>query len=278
MKLGSLILCLPLVCAPPEQAAAWGASGHSIVAEIAQRRLTPDALREMKALLGGEISLASIASWADSVEVVRPETINWHFVNIPFEARSYEPDRDCKQTSRGDCVVNAIGRFTMTLADRTAPNAKRAEALTFLVHLVADVHQPMHCINRNDAGGSMTQVEFFDTPMSLHAVWDFAILDKHTYDWGQIVREVESDELPRLDARVLPGQPEDWALESHEAAVKYGYALPPDLKLADAYYRQSLPVVSHRLALAAARLALLLNEALSGRDIFHRPAENLGKK
>lgn len=75
---------------------AWGAAGHSIIAELAERQLSAPALREVKRLLGGQKSLASISSWADQIQVLRPETRNWHFVNIPFDAEKYVEERDCK--------------------------------------------------------------------------------------------------------------------------------------------------------------------------------------
>jgi hypothetical protein len=103
-------------------ACAWGTSGHSIVAEIAQRRLEPGVLRKIKELLGGEDSLASVASWADDIILVRPDTINWHFVNIPYKATvATMIRRDCRETSRGDCVVEAIRRLRLTLMDVSKP-------------------------------------------------------------------------------------------------------------------------------------------------------------
>jgi hypothetical protein len=245
------------------EAASWGASGHSIIAEIAQRRLNPQALRTIKELLGGDVSLASVASWADELAQVRPETVNWHFVNIPYDATSYDPARDCKETPRGDCVINAIARARAVLADRKASRQQRAEALMLLIHFVGDVHQPLHAANRNDAGGSQVAVTFFDRPMSLHGVWDFGIIDKRTYDWGEYVRYLEQCWLRGKDISILQqGTPVDWAQEAHRAAVDVAYAVPDDFKLGQPYYERSLPVVDRQLALAGVRLARVLNQAL----------------
>jgi hypothetical protein len=272
MKIGTGLLTVFFAIAPLHQAASWGVSGHSIVAEIAQRRLAPDVLPKIRRLLGGEVSLASIASWADQVTLLRPHTINWHFVNIPYDATSYVAARDCKDTPKGDCVVNAIQRARATLADRSAPRQKKTEALMFLVHLVGDVHQPLHCADRDDAGGNKLAVTFFDTRMSLHAVWDYGMIDRHTLYWGEYVRQIEHDWFPGKDIRTLArGEPADWAWETHRAAVEVAYDLPEDLKLADAYYRRSLPVVSRQLALAGLRLARVLNEAFGRRGYFVSP-------
>jgi hypothetical protein len=266
MARAALLACL-FALAPAEQALSWGASGHSIIAEIAQRRLEPRVFAQIEDLLGGQISLASIASWADDMALVRPNTINWHFVNIPYDATSYDPSRDCKPTSRGDCIINAIERSRVTLVDPLAPKRDRIEALKFMVHFVGDVHQPLHTIDRNDAGASKFPVLFFDTPMSLHAVWDYGIIEKRTYDWGQYAEILEHNWLAGRDIRALQaGNPVDWALQAHAAAVKVAYAVPEDHKLGQAYYQQSLPTVDQQLALAAIRLAHMLNVAFGHPD------------
>jgi hypothetical protein len=273
MKAGAVLLVAVFALAPVQEAAAWGASGHSIVAEIAQRRLHPRALRQVKKLLGGEKSLASIASWADDITLLRPNTANWHFVNIPYDADDYLPARDCPETAKGDCAINAIARSRAVLADARAPAQQRAEALKFLVHFVGDVHQPLHCTDRNDAGGNKVAVAFFGSAMSLHAVWDYGIIDKHTFDWGQYVDELERNWIAGKDlARLQRGSPVDWALEAHKLAVEVVYVLPEDLKLGEDYYRRALPVVDRQLALAGVRLAALLNQILVPEGRRGKPA------
>jgi hypothetical protein len=266
------VLATLLAAVPLHQAHSWGTGGHSVIAEIAQRRLAPDVLRRVRRLLGGEVSLASIAGWADQVALLRPDTVNWHFVNIPYDAKSYDPARDCRSTLRGDCVINAIARARATLKDRSARPQTKAEALMYLVHFVGDVHQPLHCADRNDAGGTKLAVTFFDTRMSLHAVWDYGIIDKRTFDWGEYVRHLEQSWLPGKDTRALTrGEPADWAWQAHTAAVDVAYVVPADLKLADAYYQRSLPVVDRQLALAGIRLARLINETFGRRGFIGNP-------
>ncbi len=178
-----------MLAAGVNEARAWGAAGHSIVAELAERRLKPKALSEMTKLLGGRKSLASISTWADEVQMLRPATRNWHFVNIPFDASDYVVDRDCTQKPGGDCVVRAIERMRAVLADRSKPRLERAEALMFLVHFIGDVHQPMHCVDRNDAGGGQLAVTFFGQSTNLHLVWDVGLIERRTHSWGEYVRD-----------------------------------------------------------------------------------------
>jgi hypothetical protein len=248
---------------PLNQAWSWGPSGHSIVAEIAQHQLHPTVFAQIERLLGGQTSLASVSTWADEVVKQRPETTRWHFVDIPYDATNYDPNRDCNPTPKGDCIINAIERLLATLKDRSEPKQRRAEALMFLVHFVGDLHQPLHVTERdNDAGGNRVAVTFFDVPMSLHMVWDIGIIERRTRGWGEYVRLIEHDWLPGKDIRKLQrGSLVDWALEAHAAAANVAYVLPDDLKLGEAYYQQSVPTVDRQLALAGIRLARLLNEA-----------------
>jgi hypothetical protein len=247
---------------PLNQAFSWGASGHSIIAEIAQHRLDPQVFAQIEQLLGRQVSIASIASWADDITQQRPDTVNWHFVNIPYDATTYDAAHECQPNPKGDCVIKAIERSLATLKKPSAPKDQRVEALKFLVHFVGDVHQPLHTIDRNDAGGSKLAVVFFDTPMSLHMVWDVGIIDHRTYDWGEYVRTLEHNWLPGKDTCALEsGDPVVWALQAHAAAVNVVYVLPEDLKLGEAYYQQSLPIVDQQLALAGIRLARVLDEA-----------------
>jgi hypothetical protein len=274
-RVRAAVLALALsATALPSEVQAWGSAGHSVVAEIAQRRLKPAAARRIKALLGTEASLASIASWADTLAIAKPQTRRWHFVNIPVGATGYDAGRDCQATAEGDCILAAIERARQTLANTRAPRAQRAEALKLLVHFMGDLHQPLHCADRNrDNGGNLLVVTFFGAPSTLHQVWDFGILDKASYDWGEHVRAA-SEWLAGQDTAVLSrGRPLDWVWESHVVAVESAYGPVSgvsDAALGDDYQRRSLPIVRRQLALAGVRLARLLNEAL-GRPEVRRP-------
>ena len=101
--------------------------------------------------------MVDIANWADGEghEAV-PGSAPWHYVNVPITATRY----DARFCSGGDCVVERIKHFRSVLADRRAPLRDRQRALLFLVHLVADVHQPLHVGDHHDKGGNLTQVQF----------------------------------------------------------------------------------------------------------------------
>jgi hypothetical protein len=248
---------------------AWGPEGHRIVAYIATARLTPQARDAVKSLLG-DATMADIASWPDEIRKDRPESGPWHYVDIPVDAAAYDATRDGRN---GDNVIDAIGRFSKILADPSAPKQQRVEALKFVVHFLGDIHQPLHCAERNhDKGGNGRLVFFLDQPkaVNLHAVWDGTIL---RYAKGNTSDKVYAG---GLDARIsaaqaqdwVKGTPEDWANESHALAVSIAYkdvpADGPPPKLTQEYVDRARPVVDQQLSKAGVRLADLLNRVFSG--------------
>jgi hypothetical protein len=258
------------------QVYAWGQEGHSIVAEIAQRRLHAAPLAKIQALLAIEapavenpaISLSSTASWADDYRANHSDTAAWHFVNIPDNRSTYDPDSDCKNAA---CVVDAIGRFKTVLADCSTPAADRLQALKFLVHFVGDIHQPLHATDRWDAytgkddqGGNLVPVTFFGQATNLHVVWDTELIMRTVYDWGAYVVRLETTWFPGRDLTGLSGgSPAAWAAESHRLAHEIAYDIPDGGAIGVKYFSRAQPVVDRQLALAGIRLARVLEEALA---------------
>lgn len=245
----------------PQPAAAWGAAGHAIVAEIAQRRLSPAARQDVEALLGSGVSLASIANWADTVQAVRHETRPWHYVNIPLDAEAYDAARDCPARA---CIVEALRRQQAILCDRSVSKAVRAEALRFIVHLIADIHQPLHAAERNDdLGGSRLPVTLLGEPTNLHAVWDHGLLDSRGFDWGEHVHRIEDGGLAEIAAEPMGGSAfEEWANEAHHLAATSAYEGLGESSLGADYVVTRSKIVDRQLGRAGARLARLLNTCL----------------
>jgi nuclease S1 len=246
---------------------AWGQEGHSIIAEIADLNLSASAKAHVSALLGQNASLASISSWADDIRDDRPETYNWHFVDIPLNADNYDPKRDCLDSSRGDCAINAIERNRKTLLDPAASPHDKKEALMYLVHFIGDIHQPLHTVG-DYRGANDYPVKFFVDPLkktkqdtNLHAVWDSNLIRATVWDWGAYVRRLQQNWLPGKDVKQLTvGTIIDWTLEAHKAARDVAFKAPMNADLDQEYLTLALPTVDHQLAVAGLRLARMLNE------------------
>jgi nuclease S1 len=165
-------LVVLVLSATPNSVRAWGTQGHQVVANLAQAQLSAKAKREVDRLLAlepGE-TLASISTWAD--EHRSPATAAWHYVNFPKNSCTYSAERDCPD---GQCVVDAIDLQRDILAS-TATDEARLRALKYLVHLVADIHQPLHAGYGEDRGGNSCQLQAFMRGTNLHAFWDSGLI------------------------------------------------------------------------------------------------------
>lgn len=252
----------------PSLAAAWGEPGHRVVAAQAERQLRPAARAEVARLLAGEPepSLPGIAAWADGLrESGGPEarrTTRWHFINFKGGRCEYAPARDCPD---GNCVVAAINRNFATLADRSRSDDERRVALKFLVHLVGDVHQPLHATPLDDHGGGDFQLLLRGKGSNLHKVWDAAIL-RHAgaTPAAHLARQSLQPPLPPDPTRRSDRRAADWAVESCEL-VRSGTLYPDARRVDEPYLALHLPLVDRRLRQAGGRLADLLNLALASR-------------
>jgi hypothetical protein len=264
----SRYVSISLVLLIPSLAQAWGGDGHQLVCLIADDRLRPAAKAGIHQLLGNDVNIsdAQIASWADQIRRERSETGPWHYVDIPVDGKGFEEERDGQ---KGNNVVDKIADFEKVLKDPNASKNAKAEALKFLVHFVGDLHQPLHCAERNkDKGGNSRLVFFLDRPRAtnLHSVWDSAILLAHR---GTIRNAAYADKLnaaitPEKAAEWAKGTPTDWANESHDVAVASVYkdvpADGPPPKLDQHYVDAAGPIIDQQLQRGGVRLATILNE------------------
>lgn len=251
-----------LLLAAPSPAQAWGAEGHEIVAAIALRELTPSARRQVGRLLGNSVMMVHEASWADEIRDGRPETGPWHYVDIPLRAASYDAARDC---AGDDCVVAQIGKDLRVLRDPRAKDGARAEALRFLIHFVADVHQPLHAEDDDDKGGNQVHVRMGRERASLHKLWDVDVVEPLGPDPDRIAADIERDLTSTERRDWQSGTPTRWANEAHAIAREHVY--PPlggarDLRLPRDYAFREAPLTRILLAKAGLRLAWLLNTTL----------------
>jgi hypothetical protein len=240
-----------------------------IVGRIAEHHLSDKAQAGIAQLLGPDrrIEDTSVASWADNIRPDRPETGPWHYVDIPYEATSYDPSRDCKNDQ---CVVAQLEHFAAVLADPNATTVGKAEALRFVVHFVGDMHQPLHCTERNhDRGGNLVRIAFPSGAQggNLHAFWDTFPIREYLggEDVAQYADQLNSRITPEQAKDWAGGSVADWAWESHQQAVAHAYAGIPiqgmPVYLSPQYVAENREVVETQLERAGIRLAVVLNRA-----------------
>ena len=258
-------IALTLLLSLPWPAAAFGPLGHRIVGILAERELTPAARSQVQLLLAGELepSLAGVSNWADQLRDTDPDrgrqTARWHYVNFPRGDCAYAPARDCPD---GNCVVAAINRSLLVLADGKRSNAERAEALKFLVHFVGDAHQPLHAGYRDDRGGNDFQISYRGQGWNLHSVWDSLLVDDRHVDADVYAELLAKQPALPFDATRRSDQPAvEWAQESCRI-VQQSDIYPAAHTLPETYVTAHRALAEQRLRLAGMRLADMLNFAL----------------
>ena len=266
-----LLACLLTIS---QSAQAWTRLGHATIANIADANLTPAAREQVKTLLqddrdrygkpSGRTTLASIAIWADEIRMVAPEKtyVGWHTRGNPVCSPYVGP---CWYN--GACVDKKLEHYLGVLKNTQASQRERNEALKWVVHLVGDLHTPLHSGSNNDGAGNVpAKLAGHSTESTLHWIWDrdlpnLALIGKPP------VRAV----LPP-EATLPPNAIRQWMLETRDISRKHVYDPLPGFQcgversgtyeLNRAYIEQALPVIRLQIERAGLRLALLLNDAL----------------
>ncbi|KQV41225.1 S1/P1 nuclease [Rhizobium sp. Root1204] len=270
-----IFLIVSLCLSFSSHAWAWGEEGHSIVAEIAQHRLSTAAAAGVDEILGKGWSLSSVASWADDERARDGTTARWHFVEIPASDKSFSVERDCELIQgKGDCIIAAIERERLVVGCANRPISERSRALRFLVHLVGDVHQPLHTV-KEFGGGNGVAVTIVtkegvngNLPFNgnLHSAWDATMIQKTTWSWGAYVDRLESGWLKTPEAAASASADViAWAEETHVEAQQLLASVPANIVLDDQYRKSRLGMLDRQLGRGGIRLAALLNEAFQVR-------------
>jgi len=247
----------------PAPAKAWGCKGHQIIALLAEKHLTPQALAAVSKILSdgpidpalsryckdhGTDAMTDASTWPDDYRPGHPETGPWHYIDVPRgtllrgnkKAIANEIEKFCDP--KEGCVTRAITEELSVLRSPSSDPQIKADALRFLIHFVGDLHQPLHGITNNDQGGNCVPVTFFEAqpqirnPQSesyapnLHGVWDTNILERATT--GKTVAEVAADLDQTYKKQFVRWQKSSanldaWVAESYELGSKKVYGKLP---------------------------------------------------
>lgn len=271
---------------------AWGDKGHRVIALIAQHYLSPRTRDDITALLSSDQSgpaaadFVSTATWADayrdsdrdSSKTRFEQTRRWHYINLAlnnpdfaracFGSPTLPPQHNASDGPAQACIVDKVNQFAAELKSARTPPTERLLALRFLIHLVGDLHQPLHTSDHDDKGGNEVLVSAKGFKRgTLHGYWDSASVAGLGRKPEAIARRL----IARMDAaqriRWQRGDPRDWALESLTVARDISYGkLPPadgdDLHhLDEAYIEAVKNSAAQQLMRAGVRLAWLLEQS-----------------
>ena len=252
----------------------WGDEGHRITGYIADELLTATARAELRKI--GDDDLAQIATWLDdqrdALEQRYRGSSRWHYENRPACGSSSGGSSTCP---RGQCITRQIERSLAVLDDRQAGRAQRVEALRILVHLLGDLHQPLHLADNGDRGGNDTYVLLPNDgrPRRLHEAWDTRFLrmnlrrrDEQAYAHSLLTAH-RSERTAWKNGDIAA-----WAMESYTIGTRHAYDLLPGfacgrhdsapIRLPSSYIEQAREDVDVQLVKAGVRIAEILNRAL----------------
>lgn len=233
---------------------AWGKTGHRVVGQIAFEHLTPKAKKNIKKVLGNE-QLGMIGNYMDFVRSDRNMgyMTPWHYCTVP-EGKTYQ---EVGAPEQGD-AVEAINLLIEELTSKDFTYESEIQNLKYLVHLVADIHQPLHVGNGNDKGGNDVKVNFMYEDSNLHRVWDSGLIDYQQLSYTEYVAWInhvsDEDKLSWQSAGILA-----WVQEAYELRSQV-YDIPENGRLSYRYVFDNIATVNDRLLKSGLRLASILNE------------------
>lgn len=232
----------------------WGANGHRAVGQIAENHLSKKALRNVRSLLEDN-SLAEASNWMDEIKSddAFDHTHDWHWVTIPtgvdYSATDLNPNGDL--FAKTEEIITA-------LRGKNLSREEEIKYLKFLIHLVGDIHQPLHVGHAHDAGGNSVQVTWFGKPSNLHKVWDTEMIESKKLSFTELVDFIDAPGKPTIE-KWQESTVNEWIAESASLREQV-YKFPENNKLGYEYLYQNFNTVQLRISQAGIRLAGLLNE------------------
>ena len=292
MKIFITVLMTTSIFVLPASALSWFSVAHRIIAEIAYQRLNPRVKQTINRitkvmfksrLANKRFLMASI--WPDVIKYDDVAAFNsWHFIDIPYSAEGIATKPIAKEN-----VAWAIQQSIAVLASPRANLREKALFLTFLIHFVGDVHQPLHCVNRysrtfpnGDNGGNLFPIRSAYAN-NLHAYWDgglglfhkaYRLRSRSIVKWAhQIARQYPASYFGN---QVKDRDPWHWARESYQIDKKTVYHIQPDSKPSNSYVKLGRSIVRKQVALAGYRLAYVLNHEPRGKPRGNTAQSKLG--
>ncbi|MCY7293167.1 MAG: S1/P1 nuclease, partial [Ferruginibacter sp.] len=205
---------------------AWGVLGHRIVGQIADSYLTKNTKREIFKILGNE-SVAMSSNWPDFIksDPAYKYLDSWHYINLKTGLNETE----LKNYLAIDTVTDAytkINWLTAQLKNKELEPEKKVLYLRLLIHIVGDIHQPLHIGRFEDRGGNAIKVNWFKDPSNLHTVWDSKLIDFQQLSYTEYASSINyTTKALRKEWQAQPVA--DWIWQSYQQAEQiYAYAKP----------------------------------------------------
>lgn len=226
---------------------AWGPKGQEITVLIAEKNLTPKAAKAIAQIIGTNVQLAKLATWADQARNSEEwqHTSSWHYINVDDTGNFITTPED---------VAGAI-EYSIEQLKSNLPRDEKLVWLKFLIHFVGDIHQPMHVGRPQDRGGNSTMVQY-GREVNLHFLWDSAIIDRQSLSNGNYVIKLDSQNRSKLPLQ-KPFSTDD-IIEENLKHRKFMYSFK-NSTIDGAYEKEAISIIEDRLWTGGLRLAQILN-------------------
>ncbi len=243
----------------------WTAQAKDITPELAaflEASTWPDDIKSDKRFFdAGKDQLTLLLPGFPDMERHR----HWHYIDRPLGHKPRQQDKHGELDRQLDRLINIIG-------NPKASNLQQAYALPWLIHLVADAHQPLHTVSRydvagrGDEGGNLLTINHPFHPrlssMKLHSYWD----DLAGPPWlrGRYLERTAVSITVAYPSQYDNGDPQHWIDESQQIARDDAYppgdeAIPT---LTAEFHEKAQAIARRRIAEAGYRLAELLQKLL----------------
>lgn len=255
---GITILCLLIFQLGIGNDMEWSKTGHRTIGEVAEQHLSGRTKRAIKKLLKGQ-SLALVSIYADEIKADRSFSKfgPWHYVNYPSDKEYGE----IAPSEEGDIIIG-IEKCLEVVKDRNSREEDKVFYLKMLVHLIGDLHQPMHVGRLEDKGGNDIQIQWFGRGTNLHRLWDSNMIDDYGMSYSELANNLP--ELTKFQIRnIQQGNIYDWVEESQDLANELYGSVAVGEKLGYAYGYKYWATVEKQLQKGGLRLAKVLNDLFS---------------
>lgn len=259
LKVAILIVCCSYL---PSNVFAWGMIGHRVVGQIAASYLTSKSRKAVQSILGGE-SLAMSSNWPDFIK--SDSTFNylssWHYVNLPsgLDEHGVFSFLDNEKSAN---VYSKIPEMVSILKNKQSTLEQKRMALRLLVHLVGDLHQPMHTARKEDLGGNRVNLTWFGSRTNLHRIWDENLIEYQQLSYTEYAVAINHPSKEQLAAWRKSSLKQD-VFESYQIVTKIYDTVKPDDKLGYKYNFDYVDTLNQQLLKGGVRLAEIINEIYS---------------
>ena len=235
----------------------WGQIGHYATGQVAEYHMTDEVKERVKEILGDSTTLQRATVWMDDIrsDSHYDYTSTWHWTSIP-DGMTYDEAKDVQEEA-GD-IIWALETIIAELKEGGLSREEESEKLKFVIHMIGDIHQPMHVGTGDDQGGNQVRLQWMGDNSNLHRVWDSDIINSMQMSYTELAKEVNTA-TPKQVEEWQSATVRDWAYESMTYRERM-YEMPENMRLGYEYRFKNKDIIFKRVLQAGVRMAGVLNE------------------